>query len=119
MPKQRIPLSKCKLWWPAWQQGVPFTHYGYFREVSGEGYHFRVDPEMDSWLCENGDLMPISTAVLEDCDDGPIKWTSFSILSDGTVQVNYMIPDGKQEYHVDRYPLEALSFVGESYSLDE
>ena len=119
MAKQRIPLSKCKLWWPAWQQGVPFTSYGYAREVTGEGYRFVVDPEMDSWLCENGDLMPINTSVLEDIDEGPIKWTSFSILRDGTVQVNYSIPGGKQEYHVDRYPIECLSFVGESYSLEE
>lgn len=78
-----------------------------------------VDPEMDSWLCENGDLMPISTSVLEDCDEGPIKCTSFSILNDGTVQVNYRMPGGFHEYHVDRYPIEALSFVGETYSLDE
>lgn len=119
MAKQRIPLSKCKLWWPAWQQGVPFIHYGYFKEVSGDGYKFTVDPEMDSWLCENGDLMPINTSVLEDCDDGPIKWTSFSILGDGTVQVNYAIPGERQTYKVDRYPIECLSFVGEAYSLDE
>lgn len=118
MAKQRIPLSKCKLWWPAWQQGVPFTHYGYTREVGGEGYKFTVDPEMDSWLCENGDLMPISIAVLEDCDEGPIKWTSFSILGNGRVQVNYKVP-GSDGYHVDMYPIEALSFVGEAYSLDE
>lgn len=119
MAKQRIPLSKCKLWWPAWQQGVPFTHYGYFKEVSGDGYKFMVDPEMDSWLCENGDLMPISDAVLEDCDEGPIKWTSFSILGDGRVQVNYRVPNGHQAFLISHYPIEALSFVGETYSLDE
>lgn len=116
---QRIPLSKCKLWWPAWQMGIPFNAYGFTREVMGNGYKFTVDPEMDSWLCENGDLMPISTATLEDCDEGPIKWTSFKILPNNTVQVNLKMPDVRHGYHVDLYPLEALSFVGEAYSLDE
>lgn len=118
MPKQRLPLSKCRLWWPAWQQGIPFECYGYFGEVAGPGYRFEVDKEMDSWLCEDGSLMPICSAVLEDCDEGPIQWTSFSILRNGRVQVNYCV-SSKNEYIVSYYPLEALSFVGETYSLDE
>lgn len=99
--------------------GIPFLAYGFGSEVSGNGYHFHVDREMDSWLCEDESLMPISGAVLEDCDEGPIKWTSFKILGRGIVQVNYRVPGVSQEYHVDRYPIEALSFVGETYSLDE
>ena len=118
MSVARIPLSKCKLWWPAWQQGIPFTHYGYFREVSGEGYKFIVDPEMDSWLCENGDLMPISTSTLEVTGKGPIKWTSFSVLPNGQVQVNFR--DNKKDcYYVTYYAVGELSLVGETYSLDE
>lgn len=120
MTKRRLPLSKCKLWWPAWQQGIPFASFGYAHEVTGEGYRFSIDPEMDSWLCENGDLMPISTAVLENCNTGPIKCTSFTILSNGKVQVNYRLPNNRTEtYHVHYYPIEELSFVGETYSLDE
>ena len=93
--------------------------YGYGRKVSGPGYEFSVDPGMDSWLCENGDLMPIATSVLEDCDEGPIEFTSFTILSNGRVQVNVRLPDEYQEYHVYFYPIEALSFVGDSYSVNE
>ena len=118
MAKQRIPLSKCKLWWPAWQQGIPFTKCGFDGGVGGPGYHFAVDKHMDSWLCPDGSLMPISGAVLEDCDEGPLKWTSFVILSNNTVQINYRVPNS-DGFHIDRYPLEALSFVGETYSLDE
>ena len=118
MSKQRIPLSKCKLWWPAWQQGIPFTKYGFGRGVEGDGYYFTVDASMDSWLCLDGSLMPISGAVLEDCDEGPIKWTSFVIMSNGVVQINYRVP-GSDGFLVSRYPVEALSFVGDTYSLDE
>lgn len=125
MSMTRIPLSKCKLWWPAWQQGIPFTSYGYYggRKVFGEGYEFTVDKDMDSWLVppdetETRRLMPISGATLEDCDEGPINWTSFSILSDGRVQVNYQIP-GENGCTVDFYPLDALSFVGDAYEDDE
>lgn len=117
MRKQRIPLSKCKLWWPAWQQGIPFTSYGYRKEVSGEGYRFTVDPEMDSWLCENGDLMPICTSRLEACECA-INYTSFTILPGGIVQVNEKV-EGPHAYRVTRYALGILSFVGECYSLDE
>lgn len=114
----KIPLSKCKLWWPAWQQGIPFIAYGYSREVTGEGYRFTVDPEMDSWLCENGELMPISTSQLCDSVRGPLKYSSFSIINGREVQVNYRIP-GTDGYSVSHYPIERLSFVGETYSLDE
>lgn len=115
---QRIPLSKCKLWWPAWQQGIPFTSYGYANEVTGEGYRFRVDPEMDSWLCENGDLMPICTSKLEAKDIGVIKYTSFTVQPGGIVQVNLKV-DGPHAYRVVYYALEELTFVGDTYSLDE
>lgn len=119
MAKQRLPLSKCKLWWPAWQQGIPFTSFGFGDCVSGDGYQFHIDKDFDSWLCPDGSLMPISGAVLEDCDEGPLKWTSFVIRGDGVVQVNYRVPGQKQAYQIAHYPLEALSFVGDSYSLDE
>lgn len=112
--EQQIPLKKCKLWWPAWQQGIPFTSYGYFREITGEGYRFAVNPEMDSWLCENGDLMPINTAKLALKGIGYLKWNSFSILGD-IVQVN----TGTNGYIVRTYALEDLYFVGESYPQDE
>ncbi len=62
--------------------------------------------------------MPISGATLEDCDEGPINWTSFSILGDGRVQVNYRVL-GETSYTVDFYPLDALSFVGDVYEDDE
>lgn len=118
---QKIPLNKCKLWWPAWQQGIPFTSYGYTREVTGEGYRFTVDPEMDSWLCENGELMPICSSTLVLCQDGAdveIKWTSFTILPGGYVQVNYRA-QGHEGYHVDKFPVEQIAFAGETCSLDE
>lgn len=116
---QRIPLSKCKLWWPAWQQGIPFTAYGYRGGISGDGYEFRVDKEMDSWLCENGDLMPVSTSRLEHITKGIIPFTTFIICSNGMVQINLAIPGGKQEYKITHYPISELSFVGDTYSLDE
>jgi hypothetical protein len=84
-------------------------------KVAGNGYEFAVDPEMDSWLCPDGQLMPVASAVLEDCDEGPIQWTSLVILGNGTVQVNYKVPK-EDGYHIDFYPLEALSFVGDTYS---
>lgn len=118
--KQKLSLKECKLWWPAWGQGIPFASYGYFREVSGEGYRFRVDPEIDSWLCPDGSLMPINSAVLADCDEGPIEWTSFTIMSDGRVQVNFQVDktDGNG-YRVSFYPLEALYFEGETFCEEE
>lgn len=107
--------------------GIPFTSYGYYggKVVQGDGYEFKVDKDLDSWLVPQPthtqasvQLLPIANAVLEDCDEGPIKWTSFSILPDGRVQVNYIAP-GETGAIVDFYPLEALSFVGDAYEEDE
>ena len=128
--EQRIPLKALRLWWPAWQCAIPFKAYGYGgvrKECSGEGYKFFVDPELDSWVLLNDSaaqcpypltspqLMPVSGARLEDCDEGPIDFTSFTIMGDGTVQVNYKVP-GTEGYHIDFYPIECLSMVGEVYS---
>ena len=113
----KLPLSECKLWWPSWQIGIPFKSFD-GRRIQGQGYEFRVDEELDSWLCRDGQLMPISTAKLEDCDEGPIDWSSFTILPDNTVQVNYKVP-GTDGYRIDLYPLEALSFNGYTYSDNE
>lgn len=122
----RLPLKDCKLWWPGFSQGVPFKSFGFgdHKTVKGIGYEFHIDPDMDSWLVDIAygadeddvqiTLMPIASAVLEDCDDGPIKWTSFSIVGDGSVQVNYQ-PPGESGYHIDFYPIDALAFVGETY----
>ena len=124
MPTQRIYLTNLKLWWPAWQMGIPFRSFGYqgHRGISGEGYSFDVDTTMDSWLCEDGALMPIETAKLyRDNIDGarfPIKWTSFTIVDSKHVQVNYVLPHSDQ-YNVNYYKPEEIYFEGETYREDE
>lgn len=116
--RRQLPLRKCKLWWPAWQQGIPFTAYGFTNAVTGDGYSFRVDPKMDSWLCVNGDLMPIDTSRLMHNETGRLKWTSFSFIDHDNVQVNFRIP-GADDYHIDIYAADDLYFEGATYSPDE
>ena len=114
--KEQIPLKECKLWWPAWQQGITFTSYGYRAEVAGDGYSFRVDPEMDSWLCPDGKLMPISEATLKSRSTlSAVSCTSFSIVGN-KVQVNYLVDKHSGGYSVKYYDLDDLYFEGEAYS---
>lgn len=112
---QQIPLKKCKLWWPEWQQGIPFTSYGYDGHIKGSRYQFDVSPDMDSWLCEDGNIMPIESAKLYDVDEGQVEYTSFTILGD-VVQVNNRKYGG---YTVDYYTLDTLYFEGPTYAKDE
>ena len=115
----QIPLKKCKLWWPAWQQGIPFTSYGYSKEVSGDGYQFNVDPEVDSWLCPNGELMPISTSTLKSSKTSDtVLFTSFTIAGD-EVQVNYLRDKASNGYLIRIFKLDELYFEGEAYSEDD
>ena len=109
MPRQA--LQTCKLWWPEWQQGIPFTSYGYTNTVSGPRYQFNVCPELDSWLCDDGSIMPMAEAKLCDVDEGPIDYTSFTILGD-VVQVNNRKYGG---YTVEYYTLRTLYFEGPTY----
>lgn len=114
-----IWLKDCKLYWPAWNQGIPFTNYGYTKAVEGDGYLFKIDPEMDSWFDDTKRIcMPIATSVLYSKVCGKVPFTSFTILTDGRVQVNLCSQDGSG-YSVNMYPLEDLYFEGETYSLDE
>ena len=110
---QKLPLKNCKLWWPAWQQGIPFDAYGFTGAIEGEGYRFNVDSDMDSWLCPDGSLMPIATAKLM-TSKGEVKFSSFGILTDGRVQVNLLV-DGLCGYHVEYHNLEDLYFLGDTY----
>ena len=97
---------------------MPFTSYGYTGVISGDGYTFRVDTDMDSWLCPDGKLMPINTAKLY-LKGTPIEFTSFTILDAHHVQVNSLTRHKANEYFCHVYDLEDLYFVGETYSEDE
>lgn len=112
----KLRLEDCKLWWPAWQQGIPFTGCNHNNRVnvSGDNYVFNVDRNLDSWLCPDGSLMPIGDAVLEDVDEGPIEWTSLSILKDRTVQINFQ-PPGELGWRITYYRIEDLFFCGDTY----
>ena len=119
--KTKIPLRECKLWWPAWQQGIPFTTYGFQHghELKGDGYVFQVDPEMDSWLCPNGDLMPVSDAALMSCATGAaISWTSFTIIG-SKVQVNALVDKQESSYSCKYFDIDDLYFEGEAYRDDD
>lgn len=112
---EKLPLRQCKLWWPAWQQGIPFDSYGYRAEISGDGYRFTVDPEMDSWLCPSGNLMPISGATLKSCSTmDAISYLSFSIIG-GRVQVNRLVGKHNNEYVCTWYDIDDLYFEGFTY----
>lgn len=117
--KTKLPLKDCKLWWPNWQMGIPFNSYGYrpYGAIAGDGYEFRVDVDVDCWLCPDGSLMPIGEAVLEDCDEGPIKYSSFTIVDENKVQVNCAREEGG--YTIDFYPLDALAFVGDTFNSED
>lgn len=121
-PKTKIPLSFCKLWWPAWYMGIPFTSYGYNGggRISGPGYHFDVDREVDCWIGIESDVfMPVESSSLYHLDNR-IACESFTILpGKRAVQVNMHEPDSKHSYVVKFYPLDEMYMVGDTFSLTD
>ena len=113
---QRIPLKDCKLWWPAWQIGIPFESFGYGTKVAGHNYSFIINREMDSWLCPDGSLMPIASSRLF-CKETELPFSSFSIIKN-RVQVNKRVDD-EAAYTVYFYLLEDLYMVGDTYRDDD
>lgn len=116
------PLRTLKLWWPAWQMGIPFTSYGYESAVKGEGYRFDVDEEMDSWLCANGHLMPINTSVLHAATPKgfePLTNAKSFSIEGKRVQVNFSIAGLPHAYSCKWYDLDELYFIGDAYEQDE
>lgn len=125
----RIPLKNLKLWWPAWQMSIPITAYGFDapgREgkirASGTDYDFYVDPELDSFWVKEGEFLPLSGAALI-CLFNPnaperVQYTSYSICTNGKVQVNYTDNDGFA-FSIKMFDLKDLYIEGETYSEDD
>ena len=113
----RLPIKDLKLWWPAWQIGIPINGFGHYdgKRVSGTGYIFDIEPEMDSWLCPDGKLMPMITAKLYSNGEY-IDYTSCSVIGD-LIQVNKYHKIGG--YSIYTIKLVDAYFEGEAYAEDE
>lgn len=117
--KKTFSLDKVRLWWPAWQQSVPFATYIKDSRVEGHKYKFAIDKDMDSWTDDEGNFMPIADSALVDVEGHAVPFISFTKLPEGYVQVNNLIDRGRNEYSVWRYLAKELFFLGEAYSLEE
>nr|DAT91734.1 MAG TPA: hypothetical protein [Caudoviricetes sp.] len=102
--------------------GIPFTSYGYNGggRISGPGYHFDVDREVDCWIGIESDVfMPVESSSLYHLDNR-IACESFTILpGKRAVQVNMREPDSKHSYVVKFYPLDEMYMVGDTFSLTD
>lgn len=120
MAKVNIPLAELKLWWPAFQMGIPVESFGYQGNyIYGEGYRFKFDPEMDSFLVKQGEFLPVADASLVCLSKlGALDFESFTILKDtGQVQINSRGSTGGSI--VKFYPLSQIYVQGESYTEDD
>ena len=116
-------LKDLRLWWPAWQRGIPIDSYGYEVNIaSGDRYYFKVDPEIDCWLVTENELLPISGASLyhlrnSSAEREQLIYDSFTIMRDhNRVQFNKRTGDG---YAVNILPLEEIFIDGETFPLEE
>lgn len=117
-------LKELRLWWTAWQRGIPIDSYGYDVGIaSGDRYYFKVDPEIDCWLVAEKELLPISGASLYRLRNNSVErerllCDSFTIMRDqNRVQLNKIV--GVFSYAVEILPLNEVYIDGETFPLEE